>query len=173
MTPTWPRVVVMGVSGSGKSTIGARVAAELGVPFAEGDDFHGDANRAKMAAGVPLTDEDRWPWLAALRDWAAASEDGCVVACSALRRAYRDVLREAGPDVIFLEVDVPHDVLRARMAARSAHFMPTSLLDSQLATLEPLGADERGVRLDGRRSVDEVVRDALAAVRSSGGPEVR
>jgi gluconokinase len=158
MTATWPRIVVMGVSGSGKSTVAARLGAELGLPFAEGDDFHSDANRAKMTAGIALTDEDRRPWLASLRDWAASATGGCVISCSALRRAYRDVLREAGPDVVFVEIDVPPDVLRARMAARSSHYMPT---------LEPLADDEPGARVDGSRSIDEVVRDALAVVRSS------
>ena len=95
-----PRVVLMGVSGSGKSSVGAALGARLGVPFAEGDDFHPAASRAKLAAGIPLTDADRWPWLRGLRDWAAAQQRGCVLACSALRRAYRDVLREAGPDVV-------------------------------------------------------------------------
>ena len=161
-----PRIVVMGVSGSGKSTLASALAAALGVPFAEGDTFHGDANRAKMAAGVQLTDDDRWPWLRALRDWAAAQPSGCVLACSALRRVYRDVLREAGPDVTFVEVDVAPDVLRGRMAARPGHYMPTSLLDSQLTTLEPLERDERGVRIDDAgRGADAVFRTALRAIQ--------
>ena len=93
MSSTWPRVVVMGVSGSGKSTLDARLAIEMDVPFAEGDRFHSEENRSKMTAGVPLTDEDRAPWLWSLRDWAAATHGGCVLACSALRRRYRDMLR--------------------------------------------------------------------------------
>jgi gluconokinase len=159
-----PRIVVAGVSGSGKSTVGAALAARLGVPFAEGDDFHPATNRQRMAAGIPLTDADRWPWLAALRDWAAAQPDGCVVACSALRRSYRDVLRHAGPDVVTLQVTAPEQVLRARMEQRAGHFMPTSLLDSQLASEEPLDPDEPGQALDGTRDVDAVVAAAMAAL---------
>jgi len=147
----------MGVSGSGKSTLGVALAQALGVPFAEGDDFHSAANRAAMAAGHALTDADRLPWLEALRTWAAARPAGCVLSCSALRRAYRDVLRGAGPDVVFLEVDVPREVLATRLAARRGHFMPPSLLDSQLATLEPLADDEAGARLDGTQPVAELV----------------
>lgn len=164
MTAVAPRIVVMGVSGSGKSTLGAALAGSLGVPFAEGDDFHSEANRIKMAAGVPLTDEDRWPWLGSLRDWAAAQPTGCVLACSALRRAYRDVLREAGDDVVFLEVDVPADLLRSRMSSRPGHYMPTSLLDSQLATLEPLAPDETGRRIDGANDLESVLDEARTAV---------
>ena len=154
----------MGVSGSGKSTLAVPLAQALGVPFAEGDDFHSAANRAAMAAGHALTDADRQPWLAALRTWAAAQPAGCVLSCSALRRAYRDVLRGAGPDVVFLEVDVPRQVLAARLAARRGHFMPPSLLDSQLATLEPLAPDEAGARLDGTLPIADLVAAALRAL---------
>jgi len=154
----------MGVSGSGKSSVGAALGARLGVPFAEGDDFHPAASRAKLAAGIPLTDADRWPWLRGLRDWAAAQQRGCVLACSALRRAYRDVLREAGPDVVLLHVSAPAGLLRARMDRRVGHFMPTSLLASQLATLEPLAPDEPGHVLDATGDVDDVVTTALVAL---------
>ncbi|GAB2463502.1 gluconokinase [Xylanimonas ulmi] len=164
MSATAGRIVVMGVSGSGKSTVAALLAQRLGVPFAEGDEFHSPASRAKMASAVPLTDQDRAPWLASLRDWAAAQPAGCVVSCSALRRSYRDVLRAAGPDVVFLQIDVPAETLRARMDAREGHYMPTALLISQLATLEPLGDDEAGRRLDGSADVDDVVGAALDAV---------
>ncbi|WP_448630067.1 gluconokinase [Cellulomonas soli] len=163
---TGVHVVVMGVSGSGKSTVAAALAERLTLPFGEGDEFHGERNRALMAAGVPLTDADRAPWLLAVRDWMSAqAPTGSVVACSALRRAYRDVLRGALGDVLFLEVDVPAAVLRARMSARTEHFMPVSLLDSQLATLEPLAADEPGARVDGSASPAAVVEACLAAVR--------
>ncbi len=166
MTRAVPRIVVMGVSGSGKSTVGAALAAALGVPFADGDDFHPDSNRQAMAAGIPLTDADREPWLAALRAWAAARDGGCVLACSALRRAYRDVLRGAGPDVVFVHLDVPAATLRSRMLARAGHFMPASLLDSQLSTLEPLGHDEPGVRLSASPDVATVAAEALVAVEA-------
>lgn len=154
----------MGVSGSGKSTLGERLAVRLGVPFLEGDDLHPAANVAAMAAGRALTDDDRWPWLATLRDWAGAQHTGCVLSCSALRRAYRDVLREAGDDVVFVHVDAPALLLAERMAARQGHFMPPALLASQLATLEPLGPDERGAVLASTTDLDTLVAHALAVV---------
>ncbi|WP_345763993.1 gluconokinase [Diaminobutyricibacter sp. McL0608] len=142
-----PLVVVMGVSGSGKSTVGALLAESLGAPFTDGDDLHPPANVAKMAAGIPLDDDDRWPWLAAVgRTLAAAGPDGLVVACSALKRAYRDAIRAEAPTVRFVELDSSPAVLAARMV-RPGHFMPPSLLASQLATLEPLASDEPGVRI--------------------------
>lgn len=159
-----PRIVMMGVSGSGKSTVGAALADRLGVQFAEGDDAHPAANRATMAAGIPLTDADRWPWLQELRDWAAAQQHGCVLTCSALRRAYRDVLREAGPDVVLLHMSAPAALLGARMGRRPGHFMPTSLLASQLATFEPLAPDEPGHVLDTTGEVVNVVAAALVAL---------
>lgn len=163
-------VVVMGVSGSGKSTVAELLAARLSLPFGEGDEFHGEHNRALMASGVPLTDEDRAPWLAAVRDWMSAqSATGSVVACSALRRVYRDVLRGATGEVLFVEVDVPAQVLRSRMAARTEHFMPVSLLDSQLATLEHLASDEPGLRVDGAAPLPQVVDACLAGLRAQRG----
>lgn len=158
-------VVVMGVSGSGKSTLGIELAARLGRPFLEGDAFHPAANVAKMTAGVPLTDDDRWPWLDAIRaamGGQAAADRSTVVACSALRRAYRDRLRRAPGRVRFVVLDVPPDELARRLAGRTGHFMPAALLASQLATLEPLADDEDGFSVaasdDPTALADEVVR---------------
>lgn len=131
-------IVVMGVSGSGKTTVAKRLADELGWDFLEGDGLHSPANVAKMSAGTPLDDNDRWPWLDAIAAWMSRhldEGDNAVVACSALRRAYRDRLRRAGVGVRFVYLRVPHDELARRMQSRE-HFMPPSLLDSQLATLE-------------------------------------
>ena len=138
----------MGVSGVGKSTVGSKLAAALGVPFVDGDDLHPPANKAKMAAGHPLSDEDRWPWLDAVEAWIDADAAACcggVVACSALKRSYRDRLRRGGANVWFLHLDAPHDVVERRMRERRGHQMPVSLLDSQEAALEPLHA-RRGRR---------------------------
>lgn len=143
-----PLVVVMGVSGSGKSTVGRLLAESLVADFVDGDDLHSAANIAKMSAGVPLTDEDRYPWLTKVGQvLAQAGEQGCVVACSALRRSYRDVIRAEAGQSVFVELDGTRELLAARMN-RPGHFMPRSLLDSQLATLEHLQADEEGVRCD-------------------------
>jgi len=173
--PTKPRVVVMGVSGCGKTTVGGLVARELGVPFLDGDSLHPVENVAKMAAGHPLTDEDRWPWLAIVgRELAAAGDGGLVLACSALRRTYRDAIREQAPDTIFLHLNGSKEVLAQRVGGRAGHFMPPALLDSQLATLEPLQDDERGVVVDIAAPVPEVVAGALkgiaAVVPSPQGP---
>jgi carbohydrate kinase (thermoresistant glucokinase family) len=138
----------MGVSGCGKSTVGSLLAAQLGVPFLDADLMHPPANLAKMAAGTSLADADRWPWLDRVGAALAAAPDGVVVACSALRRPYRDLLRRAAPDVHFVHLAGAREELAARMHARDGHFMPVSLLDAQLATLEPLGPDERGTELD-------------------------
>ena len=144
MTPTV--LVVMGVSGTGKSTVAGLLAGQLGWDLEEGDDLHPEANVAKMASGQPLTDEDRWPWLDKVAAWIQAliwaGRPG-VVTCSALRRAYRDRLR--APGVTFVHLEGSKEIIAARMAKRLDHFMPTSLLDSQLATLEPLGADEEAI----------------------------
>ncbi|GLZ76608.1 gluconokinase [Actinorhabdospora filicis] len=154
MTP----IVVMGASGAGKTTVARALAARLGVPFADADDLHPPASVAAMRAGRPLTDTDRWPWL---RDVAAvlAARD-VVVACSSLKRAHRDVLREAG-DVAFAHLDVAADELRRRVAARTGHFMPAALVDGQLAALEPLGPGEHGITI-AAATVDAAV-DAIAA----------
>jgi gluconokinase len=154
------RVVVAGVSGSGKSTVGKALAERLGAAFEDGDDLHPPANVAKMTAGEPLTDEDRAPWLRAIGAWLAEHEDG-VVACSALRRTYRDALRfHADLDVLLLHGDP--ELIRQRQAARGRHFMPTGLMDSQFATYEPLGPDEPGVTLDVALPVEEIVEQYVA-----------
>ena len=144
------RVVVMGVTGCGKTSVGKAVADELGCPFADGDDFHPAANVAKMSAGIGLSDEDRWPWLDAVGDWLATHPDA-VVACSALRRSYRNRLRERAGAVVFLHLAAPQSVLAERVRVRSAtegHFAGVELLASQYATLEPLGFDEVGGTID-------------------------
>lgn len=165
-----PRVVVMGVSGCGKSTVGELLAQRLGVPFVDGDRLHPAANVAKMSAGTPLTDEDRWPWLEAVGAAIAAEPDGAVMACSALRRVYRDVIRRAAPGTVFVHLHGSRELLAARMAARPGHFMPPSLLDSQLATLEPLGPDEDGVVLDVAPPAPQVVASAAAWVLRASAP---
>jgi gluconokinase len=130
------RLVVMGVSGCGKSSLGTALAAALALPFTDADDLHPATNRAKMAAGQPLTDADRWPWLKAVGTVLAANAG--VVACSALRRSYRDRLRDTAGPVQFLHLVAPREVIAERLAAPRGHFMPLALLDSQLATLEPV-----------------------------------
>ena len=136
------RVVIMGVAGCGKSALGAGVAAEMGIPYREGDDLHPAANVARMAAGIPLTDDDRWPWLDRVAE-VLRREAPVVVSCSALRRAYRDRLRDhAGGPVCFVHLSGSRALIAERMAARKGHFMPLTLLDSQFAALEPPGQDE-------------------------------
>ena len=145
------QLVVMGVSGSGKSTIAALIASRTGCALAEGDDFHTSGSIARMAAGHPLDDAVRAPWLAAITAWLAqrAGRDECaVVSCSALRRAYRDVLRRAGPGVRMVHLAGPYELVAKRLAGRRGHFMPPELLASQYATLEPLAPDEPGITLD-------------------------
>lgn len=175
--PPTTTVVVMGVSGSGKTTVAQALAHELGWVFAEGDEFHPEANVRKMREGHALDDEDRWPWLRTLADWVGEHEQrgqDAVMTCSALKRSYRDLLREGHPSVWFAHVSAPADVLLDRVVRRSGHYMPPSLLDSQLATLEDLQPDEPGAVLDGRQGRDAVVADlrqALAAAHRlpSGG----
>ncbi|NDK89582.1 gluconokinase [Gordonia desulfuricans] len=162
-------VVVMGVSGSGKSTVGAALAQRLRVPFADADDFHSPANIAKMSAGEPLTDADRGPWLDDIGRWLAEHREGGVMSCSALRHIYRDRLRAACPDVVFVHLTGTPEVIAARQATRPGHFMPTSLLASQFDTLEDLGADERGVVVDVDRNVDAIVERVVAAPEIAGG----
>ena len=149
--PTYPALVVMGVSGAGKSTVAAAVAARADAVFLDADDFHPASNTAKMTSGTPLTDEDRRPWLAAVGDEIARRTAGggrVVVACSALKRAYRDVLRERGGDVCFALLDGSPELLAERIGARANHFMPATLLGSQLVALERLQPDEPGFDVD-------------------------
>ena len=165
MTAPGHPVVVMGVSGSGKSTVGAALAGRLRVPFEDADDLHPQANIDKMTRGEPLDDHDRWPWLERIGEWLAAHADGGVIACSALKRRYRDQLRHHCPDVEFLHLAGGRDLIEQRQASRPGHFMPSSLLTSQFETLEPLAPDERGVVLDVSGSVDELVAGYLARSR--------
>jgi gluconokinase len=168
-----PRVVVvMGVSGTGKSTVGTLLAAELGVPYAEADEFHPPANIEKMSAGTPLNDTDREPWLDAIGAWARTrTEQGPglqgVVSCSALKRVYRDRLRAAAPGLFFLHLDGDREVVAGRLAHRRDHFMPGALLDSQYATLETLDPSEDGVRLDVSATPEELVAETVGALRAA------
>jgi gluconokinase len=158
---------VMGVSGSGKTTVGKGIASAMGWEFAEGDDFHPDANVAKMAGGIPLTDEDRWPWLRTIGDWLDAQEAigrSAVVTCSALRRVYRDLLRDGRPDVRFCHVVADQGVIQERLDQRTGHYMPPSLLPSQFALLEPLEPDETGVEVSVAESPEEIVQRAMQAL---------
>ncbi|WP_280255375.1 gluconokinase [Nocardia wallacei] len=180
MTEPWGPIAVMGVSGAGKSTVGERLAAALGAEYADGDAFHPPANVAKMAAGVPLDDADRWPWLDLVAAWLAdhaEQPDGPrnsprgVVACSALTRAYRDRLRAKVPALLFIELDVPRGELLRRLTTRSGHFMGAQLLGSQLATLQPLAPDEPGARIDATGDVDRVVERAIRATAGGWTPD--
>jgi gluconokinase len=163
-------VVVMGVSGSGKSTVAAGIAAALGLHFIDGDALHAPASVVRMRAGIALTDDDRWPWLdrigACLGD-VARWPGGVVIAGSALKRAYRDRIRAAAPGVRFVFLDGPAALIEARMAARTGHYMPSTLLASQLQALEPPGPDEGDVvRIAIELPADEIVRRAAAALTS-------
>lgn len=161
---TGPRhLVCMGTSGCGKTTIAMMLAGKLGYVFAEGDEFHSEHNRQKMSSGIPLTDEDRWPWLGMIRDWMsqeAAVGRSTVVSCSALKESYRDLLREADGDVVFIHTYVDPEVIAKRMEARE-HFMPVSLLESQLKTLEPLGEQERGITVENKGTPEDLLVSVL------------
>lgn len=163
-------VVVMGVAGTGKTTIGPLLAARYGVPYAEGDDFHPPANIAKMSAGIPLDDDDRHPWLDAIGAWAHERAGlGGVVSSSALKRSYRDRLRAAAPDVVFVHLTGDRALIEDRMSHREGHFMPTALLDSQFATLQPLEPDEAGVAVEVAGSPEEITEQAIAALADLSG----
>jgi gluconokinase len=166
-------VVVMGVSGSGKTTLGRGIAARLHWSFQEGDDLHPAANVAKMSRGQPLTDDDRWPWLERLAAWMdarLAAEESGVLTCSALHRSYRDFLREGRPEVRFAHVTVDPESLGARLERRTGHYMPASLLASQLAALEPLQPDEPGVTVLGEGPSDAVLDESLRRLGLSDPP---
>jgi carbohydrate kinase (thermoresistant glucokinase family) len=166
------RIVVMGVSGCGKSSVGIALAEALGARFIDGDDLHPEANKAKMGAGIPLDDSDRWPWLGLVSkalaeevfETSGGSFTGTVVACSALKRVYRERILAGAPNTFFIHLDGTREILEQRLGARSGHFMPASLLDSQLATLEPLGADEFGCVLNVEDSISRLVEQARQAL---------
>ncbi|UCM91336.1 gluconokinase [Streptomyces marincola] len=158
-------VVVMGVSGVGKTTVARALADRLGLPFAEADDFHSPANVAKMSSGVPLDDADREPWLASLRAWLGERErrgTGGVMTCSALKRSYRETLRADAAGTFFLHLVGSRELIQERVGGRSGHFMPAELLDSQFAELEPLAAEENGAELDVGPPPDVLVERAVA-----------
>jgi gluconokinase len=158
------RIVVGGVSGSGKSTVGQLLAEQLGVPFADGDDFHSKANVDKMTAGIALDDEDRRPWLISIGEWLAGHDRGGVVACSALKRAYRDLIRHGCPDAFIVQLNGDRDLIAQRQAARHGHFMPATLMDSQWATFELLDEDEAGIVLDVGPAVEKLVGQIVEAL---------
>ncbi|QAY59898.1 gluconokinase [Microbacterium protaetiae] len=164
-----PPIVVMGVSASGKTSVASALAMRLGVQWRDADDLHPPENVAKMASGIPLSDDDRWPWLDEVgRELAAgAASGGCIFACSALRRVYRDRLRLRARGVLFIHLTGDPELLAERAAAREDHYMPASLLPSQLAALEPLDADENGVVLDVAASVDQITDAAVIWLMST------
>ena len=159
-------VVVMGVAGCGKSTVAEAIHERLDYAYAEGDDFHPQANIDKMSAGIPLTDEDRWPWLQVINKWMVAREalgENTVVSSSALKRSYREALSENVPTV-FIHLSGTQELIQQRLNERKGHFMPPALLPSQFAILEPLSPDENGVEVSIEGSVDAMVERALDAV---------
>ncbi|NVN11494.1 gluconokinase [Nguyenibacter vanlangensis] len=161
-------LVVMGVSGSGKTTVAEGLHNVLGWPYQEGDRLHPQANVDKMAAGIPLTDADRWPWLAECRKWIdarIADGGGGILTCSALKRSYREILAKDTDQVVFIFLDVPEAILKDRLARRTGHYMPPSLLPSQLATLEPPGPDEHALTIDSFISPAEVIAHTLGQLK--------
>ena len=164
-------VVVMGVSGSGKSTVGELLAQRLYLPYADADDLHPPENVVKMEAGIPLDDEDRYPWLDVVARWLSDhAEDGGIVTCSALKRRYRDRLRRAHPDVFFLHLDGSEELIAGRMAERSGHFMPGTLLSSQFEALERLEEDERGAAISIEGTPEDTLARAWKVLPGSAGP---
>lgn len=170
MTKDATTIVVMGVQGIGKSTIGRLLGERLGVPFVDGDRLHPERNVESMAAGIPLTDADREPWLHIVGETLLAhrQEGGVVVACSALRRAYRDLIRSHDPGVYFVEPWGPIDLIAERVGARTHEYMPATLLQSQYDTLEPLGDGELGVRVSVAQTPDAIVDAVIADLVSNG-----
>ena len=164
-------VLMMGVSGSGKTTASVMLASRKGWQMLEGDALHPSANIEKMRHGIPLTDEDRWPWLQAIAAeidcWRAAGISG-VVACSALRRAYRDLLMNGRPDVVLVYLQGSHDLIASRMAARMGHYMPATLLNSQLATLEDPGPDEHAIVVSVAHRAEEIVGQVIRGLKERG-----
>ena len=161
-SPFLPPLVIMGVSGTGKTVLGAQVAHALDRRFVDADDLHSAANKAKMGSGVPLTDEDRAPWLDSVAAEAARAP-APVIACSALKRSYRDLLRKSAPELVFIHLDAPREVIAGHLAQREHEFMSPALLDSQLATLEPLTVDEAHATV----AVDHPLPEVLEAILES------
>jgi gluconokinase len=161
------KIVVMGVTGAGKTTLGQFLAELLAVPYADGDSFHSDESIRKMSAKQPLNDRDREPWLDAIGSWLSRMETGAVVSCSALRRRYRDALVAQAPDSFFIHLAVDQKTIAARLALRREHFMPEALIASQFAELEPLGHDEAGCTVDGGLRFFEVCEQALTAIEAA------
>ena len=159
------RVVVMGVAGCGKTTVGQALAAALGADFQDGDDLHPPANIAKMSAGLPLNDIDRAPWLDLVGAALGKASGPLLIGCSALKHAYRDRIRAAAGDVVFIHLAGSRAVIENRMAARTGHFMPVALLDSQFAAFEPLLVDEKGIEVDIDQPFSAVVATALNELR--------
>lgn len=153
-------VVIMGVSSCGKSTVGELLAQRTGLPFQDGDDMHPAANIEKMASGQALEDDDRQPWLESIGRFLAEQEDGAIVGCSALKHSYRELIRAAAPDTVFIHLHGSYELLKERMSQRSGHFMPVSLLDSQFETLEELRPEEAGVVLDVSATPEELAAAA-------------
>jgi gluconokinase len=170
--PATTSIVVMGVSGSGKTSVAEELTRQLGWEYIEGDDLHPEANVAKMAGGIPLDDEDRWPWLQRIAEVIGEHEAAAIsviVTCSALKRSYRDLLREGHPSVWFAHVQASPQVLADRLAHRRGHYMPPSLLDSQLATLEPLGDGEPGDVIAGDGPLQQTVAALLTELKRERG----
>lgn len=159
-------IVLMGVSGCGKSTVGAALSAQIGQPYRDGDDLHPTCNVEKMRSGQALTDQDRWPWLDLCATALREAEGGLILGCSALRRVYRDRLRRSSglSGLVFVHLTGPDAVLQARIGTRAGHYMPAALLQSQIATLEPPGADENAVIISIDQPVGAIVTEIIAAL---------
>lgn len=166
-----PRLfVIMGVAGCGKSTVGIALADQLGGIYLEGDEFHPQSNIEKMSNGEPLTDEDRWPWLKIIARKMAKSDGLIFAGCSALKRSYRDfITSQAGEDVTFIHLSGSKELIAGRMKKRAGHFMPTSLLDSQFATLEPLSAQESAIIVDIAHAEQEVLDQIITSITDQNG----
>jgi gluconokinase len=169
-------IVVMGVAGSGKTTIGEGLAEQLGWTYEDGDKFHPKSNVEKMSAGHPLTDADRWPWLQAIADEidrVCKLRGNVVIACSALKRAYRNVLVHGRDDVRIVYLDGTYDLIASRLAARKGHFMPPTLLESQFKTLQPPGPDENPVTVSIDASIEAIVDNIVRKLALDAGAHPR
>lgn len=162
------KYVIMGVSGSGKSSVGEALSRAIGAPYLDGDDLHPASNIVKMSAGIPLDDDDRWPWLEKVGEMLAAHPGEVIIGCSALKRIYRDRIRKAaGSDVTFIHLTGPKELIAARMNHRAGHFMPSSLLDSQFKTLEPPAQDAKAMAISIDQPLDGIVGDIMAAMKGA------